>query len=458
MDNAGRAGASGPLRGFRIIELAGIGPAPYAAMLLSDLGADVIRVERTDTAAKAGPAVPGDIVTRGRRSIAVDLKSAAGPELVLDLVSHADALLDPYRPGAAERLGVGPDACLARRPELVYGRMTGWGQDGPLARHAGHDINYVALAGALAHIGRAGQPPVPPLNLVGDMGGGGLFLAFGVVCGLLEARRTGRGQVVDAAMIDGVSSLMTMVWGYHAQGLYSLERGHNVIDSGAPFYDVYECSDGKYVSVGPIEHRFYARLIEVLGLRLDDLPPRRDQDQWPAARERLAALFRQRHPGRVVRPAGGRAGHLLRAGTRSGRGAAAPSPPGAGHVRTRRRDHPAGSGAPVQRHPRRDPAAAGAARRAHRRGARRVAVPGRRRAGRPPGPGHRCLVVPASDLRAAVPGDDRLISGRPSPGDYRARGSLRIRSAMMPSWISEVPPPIVSERENRNARCRADAG
>jgi alpha-methylacyl-CoA racemase len=171
--------------------------------------------------------------------------------------------------------------------------MTGWGQDGPLAQHAGHDINYVALAGALAHIGRAGQPPVPPLNLVGDMGGGGLLLAFGVVCGLLEARRTGRGQVVDAAMIDGVSSLMTMVWGYHAQGFYSLERGHNVIDSGAPFYDVYECADGRYVSVGPIEHRFYSRLLEVLGLRLDDLPPRRDRDQWPAARERLAAVFRQ---------------------------------------------------------------------------------------------------------------------------------------------------------------------
>jgi alpha-methylacyl-CoA racemase len=301
VDDAGRAGAAGPprggaagpLRGFRVIELAGIGPAQYAAMLLSDLGADVIRVERTDTVAQAGPAAPGDIVNRGRRSVAVDLKSEAGPALLLDLVSRADALLDPFRPGAAERLGIGPGVCLARRPGLVYGRMTGWGQDGPLAQHAGHDINYVALAGALAHIGRAGQPPVPPLNLVGDMGGGGLFLAFGVVCGLLEAARTGRGQVVDAAMIDGVTSLMTMVWGYYAQGFYSLERGHNVIDSGAPFYDVYECADGKYVSVGPIERRFYARLLHVLGLRPDDLPPRRDQDRWPAAREQLAAVFRQ---------------------------------------------------------------------------------------------------------------------------------------------------------------------
>jgi len=290
----GHNGASGPLRGFRVIELAGIGPAPYAAMLLSDLGADVIRVERTDTAARAGPAVPGDIVTRGRRSLAVDLKQASGAELVLDLVGRADALLDPYRPGVTERLGIGPEPCLARRPALVYGRMTGWGQDGPLARHAGHDINYVALAGALAHIGRAGGPPAPPLNLVGDMGGGGLFLAFGVTCGLLEAGRSGRGQVVDAAMIDGVASLMTMVWGYQAQGFWSLERGHNVIDSGAPFYDVYECADGRYVSVGPIEYRFYLRLLEVLEINPAELPQRRDQDGWPAARQRLAAVFGQR--------------------------------------------------------------------------------------------------------------------------------------------------------------------
>jgi alpha-methylacyl-CoA racemase len=294
VNEAAAAAPAGPLRGFRVIELAGIGPAPYAAMLLSDLGADVIRVERVGTAAKAGPAVPGDILARGRRSVALDLKSPEGAGLLLDLVARADALLDPYRPGAAERLGIGPDACLARRPELVYGRMTGWGQDGPLAQHAGHDINYVALAGALAHIGRAGQPPVPPLNLVGDMGGGGLFLAFGVVCGLLEARRTGRGQVVDAAMIDGVASLMTMVWGYYAQGFYSLERGHNVIDTGAPFYEVYECADGRFVSIGPIEHRFYARLLDVLGLGPDDLPPRRDRELWPAAKERLAAVFRQR--------------------------------------------------------------------------------------------------------------------------------------------------------------------
>jgi alpha-methylacyl-CoA racemase len=281
----------GPLTGLRVVELAGLGPVPHAAMVLGDLGADVVRVERPTAFDPAGGG--SDYMLRSRRSVAADLKTGDGRELVLRLVAKADVLLEGYRPGVAERLGLGPQDCQAVNPALVYGRMTGWGQDGPLAQHAGHDINYVALAGALAHIGRAGQPPVPPLNLVGDMGGGGLFLAFGVVCGLLEARRTGRGQVVDAAMIDGVSSLMTMVWGYHAQGLYSLKRGRNVIDSGAPFYDVYECADGKYVSVGPIEARFYARLLEALGLGLDDLPPRRDQDQWPVARERLAAVFRQ---------------------------------------------------------------------------------------------------------------------------------------------------------------------
>src|SRR6202167_1194022 len=265
---------SGPLTGFRVVEFAGIGPGPFACMMLADMGAEVITLDRPG-ADKSQKSTAG----RGRKVVEIDLKNKAALGEVLDLLEHADALIEGFRPGVMERLGLGPDALLARNPRLVYGRMTGWGQDGPLAQHAGHDINYVALAGALAHIGRAGQPPVPPLSLVGDMGGGGLFLAFGVVCGLLEARRTGRGQVVDAAMIDGVSSLMTMVWGYHAQGLYSLERGHNVIDSGAPFYDVYECADGRYVSIGPIEHRFYARLLEVLGLRLDDLPPRRDQDQ-----------------------------------------------------------------------------------------------------------------------------------------------------------------------------------
>lgn len=285
--------ASGPLTGLRVVELAGLGPAPYCAMLLSDLGADVVRVERPGAAAKS-PRWDRDIVTRGRRSVTADLKTTGGVELLLRLADAADALLDPYRPGAAERLGIGPDVCLARNPRLVYARMTGWGQDGPLAPNAGHDINYIALAGALAHIGRADQPPVPPLNLVGDMGGGGLFLAFGTVCALLEARRSGRGQVVDMAMIDGVASLLTMILGYHAQGFYSLRRGTNVFDTGSHFYEVYECADGRFVAIGPIEFRFYARLLEVLGLSADDLPPRRDRSGWAASKERLAAVFRTR--------------------------------------------------------------------------------------------------------------------------------------------------------------------
>lgn len=287
-------GPAGPLRGLRVVELVGLGPAPYAAMLLSDLGAEVIRVDRPAAVETASSESVNDVVARGRRSIAVDLKAPRGQELVLDLVERADAIIDPFRPGKAERLGIGPEICLARRPSLVYGRMTGWGQTGPLAQHAGHDINYVALAGALAHIGRAGQPPVPPLNLVGDMAGGGLFLAFGMVSAVLEARGSGIGQVIDMAMIDGVASLMSMVYSFHAQGFYSPERGTNTIDSGAPFYEVYECADGAYVSVGPIEFRFFTKLLLAIGLAPEELPPRRDPAQWPATKEKIADVFRQR--------------------------------------------------------------------------------------------------------------------------------------------------------------------
>jgi alpha-methylacyl-CoA racemase len=281
---------AGPLTGLRVVELAGLGPAPYCAMLLSDLGADIVRVERPSTRpSKTAP--ERDIVTRGRRSIIVDMKSPAGVEVVLRLVDAADALLEGFRPGAAERLGVGPDVCLQRNPRLVYSRMTGWGQDGPLAGNSGHDINYIALSGALAHIGRRGEAPVPPLNLVGDMGGGGLFMAFGTVSALFEAQRSGQGQVVDVAMIDGIASLMTMIYGYHAQGVWDQNRGSNVFDSGSPFYDVFKCADGEYISIGPIEFRFYAKLLDAIGLPVDELPRRDDRARWPEIKERIARVL-----------------------------------------------------------------------------------------------------------------------------------------------------------------------
>src|SRR5499427_6606048 len=257
----------GPLSGIKIVELAGIGPGPFAGMMLSDMGADIIRVDR---AQQVNPAVFDrtnlEPLYRGRRSIGVDLKNPEGVELVLRLVENADALIEGYRPGVTERLGLGPDVCLARNPKLVYGRMTGWGQDGPLAQAAGHDINYIALAGALHAIGRAGQKPVPPLNLVGDFGGGGLMLAFGIVCALVERQRSGKGQVVDAAMVDGAAALMAMFHGFRQAGGWDETRGTNLLDTGAHFYDSYECKDGKYVSIGSIEPQFYAELIKRLGL------------------------------------------------------------------------------------------------------------------------------------------------------------------------------------------------
>jgi alpha-methylacyl-CoA racemase len=285
---------SGPLTGFTIIELAGIGPGPFAGMLFADMGADVIRVERAQAVPGTPPTRPNVSVSeRGRRSIGVDLKHPEGVETVMRLIDKADAIFEGFRPGVTERLGLGPDACLARNPKLVYGRMTGWGQDGPYAQAAGHDINYIALSGALEGIGRAGEKPLPPLNLVGDFGGGGMFLAFGMVCALLESQRSGQGQVVDAAMVDGASILMSMFHTFSAIGMWSPERGTNLLDTGAHFYDVYECSDGKYVSIGSIEPQFYAELRRLAGLSDDAVwGPQMDRARWPELKVKIAEVFK----------------------------------------------------------------------------------------------------------------------------------------------------------------------
>ena len=285
---------AGPLTGYRIIEIAGIGPGPFAAMLLSDMGAEVIRVERAQSV--RGPAPQSahyDVMLRGRRNLALDLKHPDGVATLLDLVEKADAIIEGFRPGVMERLGIGPDVCLARNPKLVFGRMTGWGQEGPYALAAGHDINYISLAGALAHFGRAGEAPVPPLNTVGDFGGGGMFLAFGVVCALLEAQRSGKGQVVDTAMVDGASVLMSMFWAFRTIGMFDEnQRGTNLLDTGAHFYDVYECSDGKYVSLGSIEPQFYAELMRLTGLDGDpEFAQQMNRSMWPHLKERLGALL-----------------------------------------------------------------------------------------------------------------------------------------------------------------------
>ena len=290
---------AGPLTGYRIIEVAGIGPGPFAAMLLADMGADVIRVDRSQNVRDGvadDPAPSPDVMNRGRRSIGIDLKNPDGVEALLTLVERADAIIEGFRPGVMERLGIGPDACMARNPKLVFGRMTGWGQEGPYAQAAGHDINYIALAGSLAHIGRAGQGPVPPLNLVGDFGGGGMLLAFGVVCALLETQRSGQGQVVDAAMVDGAALLMTMFHAFRALGVIDEnQRGTNLLDTGAHFYDVYECADGQYISVGSIEPQFYAELLRLTGLTGDPQFARQmDKTQWPALKERLASVFKSK--------------------------------------------------------------------------------------------------------------------------------------------------------------------
>jgi alpha-methylacyl-CoA racemase len=283
----------GPLLGVRVLELAGIGPAQLGGMLLADMGADVVRVDRPGD-------VPGDaagrsteILGRGRRSIALDLKGAEGAELALELLARSDVLIDPYRPGVTERLGLGPDVALDRNPRLIYARMTGWGQAGPLAGAAGHDINYIALAGALHAVGDAGAPPPPPLNLIGDFGGGGMLLAFAVAAALVERARSGRGQVIDVAMLDGVASLLTSIFQLDAMGQWDHERGTNWLQGAAPWYRAYETADGRYVTVGALEPQFYALLLGRLGLDPADWP-QWDRERWPALTARLAELFASR--------------------------------------------------------------------------------------------------------------------------------------------------------------------
>tara|TARA_B100000530_G_scaffold334527_1_gene284549 strand:- start:643 stop:1788 length:1146 start_codon:yes stop_codon:yes gene_type:complete len=279
----------GPLAGIRVIELAGIGPGPFCGMMLSDMGAEVIRVERI-----GGNTRPKDVLARNRRSIALDLKDPRGVELVLKLVEDADAIFEGFRPGVTERLGLGPEVCLGRNKKLVYGRMTGWGQDGPMAQAAGHDINYIALSGALHGIGRVGERPVPPLNLVGDFGGGGMYLAFGLVCGILEARTSGEGQVVDASMVDGSASLMAMFFSMAAGGAYTDKRGTNLLDGGAHFYDTYETRDKKFISLGSIEPQFYAELMEKIDEDPGQFFPQMESKDWPSYKERLTTIFKMK--------------------------------------------------------------------------------------------------------------------------------------------------------------------
>lgn len=279
----------GPLDGIKILEFAGLGPAPFTAMMLADMGAEVLRIDRPWEVRSSSPVEPSkDVLNRGRMSVGIDLKNPNGVEAVFELLKTADALIEGYRPGVMERLGLGSDICLEKNPRLVYGRMTGWGQDGPLAHAAGHDINYIALAGVLNAIGRKGEAPVPPLNLVGDFGGGGMLLAFGILCALLEREKSGRGQVIDAAMVDGAAILMTMFYGFRAMGIWEDERGTNLLDGGAPFYDVYECKDGKFISLGALEPQFYAKLFELLGISREDLPDQMDRSQWPKVKELVA--------------------------------------------------------------------------------------------------------------------------------------------------------------------------
>ncbi|MEV6241326.1 CaiB/BaiF CoA-transferase family protein [Lentzea sp. NPDC051838] len=279
---------TGPLAGLRVIELAGLAPAPFGCMVLADLGADVIQVAKPGSHST----VPGDFLGRNRRSVAIDTRKPEGAELVLRLVEQSDVLVEGFRPGVTERLGIGPAQCLARNPRLIYGRMTGWGQDGPLSDRAGHDINYIAIAGALEPLGRAGGPPSFPINLLGDFGGGGMLLALGVLAALYERERSGRGQVVDAAMVDGAALLTTFLHGMRGAGMWKGGRGENMLDGGIPFYDVYEAADGKYVAVGALEEKFYADLVRVLGL--EDAPTRNDPANWPELRERIAAAVKTR--------------------------------------------------------------------------------------------------------------------------------------------------------------------
>lgn len=284
----------GPLEGKKIIEIAGIGPGPFCAMVLSDLGAEVIRVDRVSAVPNEFPATPGvDLLNRGRKSVAFDLKNQDGIKALLRLVEEADAFIEGFRPGVAERLGIGPEECLERNPRLVYGRMTGWGQTGPYSNMAGHDINYIALSGVLGTIGREGEPPVPPVNLVGDFGGGGMLLALGICAAFVEVQTSGKGQVVDAAMTDGSALLATMIHTFLSMGVWG-DRGTNMLDTGAPFYDVYECADGEYISLGSIEPQFYAELLRITGLDQEELPKQMDRSQWPKMKLKIAETIRSK--------------------------------------------------------------------------------------------------------------------------------------------------------------------
>jgi alpha-methylacyl-CoA racemase len=280
----------GPLNGYTVIELSGIGPAPMGGMILADMGAEVIRIER---AGAFNPLKTKDVSFRGKKSVVLNLKDPQGVETLLRMVENADVLIDPYRPGVCEKLGVGPDECLARNPKLIFARMTGWGQDGPLAKAAGHDINYISLTGALYATGRGGEKPVPPLNLVGDMGGGGMLLVNGVLAALLEAHNSGKGQVIDAAMVDGAAQLMWMFHGFQAQGGWDeSQREANLLDGAAHFYDTYECADGEYISIGSIEPQFYALLIEKAGLDAEEFADQHNRSLWPQLTEKLGEVFK----------------------------------------------------------------------------------------------------------------------------------------------------------------------
>ena len=284
----------GPLSGKRIIEIAGIGPGPFCAMLLSDLGAEVIRVDRASTVADELPDLPSlDLLNRGRRSIGINLKDPNGVETVLKLIESSDALIEGFRPGVAERLGIGPEDCLTRNPKLIYGRMTGWGQYGSYSSMAGHDINYIALSGVLGMIGRKDEKPVPPVNLIGDFGGGGMILALGVCAALVEVASSGKGQVIDAAMTDGSALLATMVHSFKAMGIWG-DRGTNLLDTGAPFYDVFECSDGKFISIGSIEPQFYSELLRITGLDQQENPKQMDRQSWDEMKSKIASAIKSK--------------------------------------------------------------------------------------------------------------------------------------------------------------------
>ncbi len=284
---------SGPLNGFKIIEFAGLGPAPFAGMMLSDMGAEILRIDKMSSKSAENPGNGNfDILSRGRQTLTIDLKKPDGALLALKMIEKADALIEGFRPGVMEKLGLGPEKCLKKNPKLVYGRMTGWGQEGPLSKFAGHDINYLSLTGALHSIGRKGSNPTPPLNLVGDFGGGGMFLAFGIVCALIEASKSDKGQVVDAAMVDGVTSLMAMVHGLLSTDIWEDKPASNFLDTGSHYYDTYECLDGKYVAVGAIEPKFYNSLVEVLGLnKISEEKEQMDKSRWPELKKKFSSVF-----------------------------------------------------------------------------------------------------------------------------------------------------------------------